>query len=126
MTSSLKHSLAKPFTSRQTAAILRLYLQRRLTVTATAKRLRLSPHKVGTFLRQRGVARRRGTPGVSRKLVPAIREKLKRELPTTQSSILARRYGVSKERIRQIREEYGAPSGREVQRICSVKARQQR
>jgi Zn-dependent peptidase ImmA (M78 family) len=70
--------------------------------------------------------RPRESRGVSRKLVPAIRQKLERELPTTRSSILARKYGVSKERIRQIRMECGAPSGREVQREWTAKARQQR
>ncbi len=126
MTRSLKRATPKLFTPRQTTAILRLYVQQRLPTLETARRLHLNESRVVRFLHQRGVMRPAGNPGISWKLVPAIREKLKRELPTTPSSMLARKYGVSRERIRQIRVEYGAPSGREVQLTWNAKVRQQR
>ncbi len=126
MTRSLKRATPKLFTPRQTAAILRLYVQQRLPALETAERLRFNASRVVRFLRQRGVMRPAGNPGTPRKLFPPIRQKLERELPTTPSSMLARKYGVSRERIRQIREEVGAPSGREVQRQWAAKARQQR
>ena len=125
MTRSLKRSTPKLFTPRQTAAILRLYVQQRLPALETARRLHLNESRLVRFLRQRGVMRPAGNPGTPRKLFPAVRQKLEHELPTTPSSTLARKYGVSRERIRQIREEVGAPSGREIQLAWNAKVRQQ-
>jgi len=100
-------------TARQQATILRLYVQQRLSYTETAKRLPLSVDLVVGFLRKRGVLRRRGRqPGTPQKLSVAARKNLEGELATTMNVVLARKYGVSHERIRQIRQELGYPSSR--------------
>jgi hypothetical protein len=87
----------KAFTPRQQAAILRLYVQQRLSTPETAKRLRLSVDLVVRFLQKRGLLRRRGRqPGTPQKLSVAARQNLEGELATTMDVALARKYGLTK------------------------------
>jgi hypothetical protein len=117
----------KLFTAREEAAILRLYVRQQLPAAETATRLRLTPDRVVNFLRQRGVMRRQGSPpGTPRKISMAARQNLERELPTTMDVVLARKYGLSRERIRQIRGELGCPSSRILRRAWSARARAKR
>lgn len=117
----------KPLTARQQAAILRLYVQQHLPPAKMAKRLRLSVALVVRLLRKRGVLRRRGRPpGTPIKLSVAARKKLGGELATTMNRDLARKYGVSRERVRQIRQELGYPSSRVVRRAWAARARAKR
>jgi hypothetical protein len=113
----------KPFTAPQTAAILRLYVQQRLPTPETAKRLRLSLDHVVQFLRERGVLRRQG-PTTPRKISLAARHKLESELPTTTDADLGRKYGLTRERVRQIRQKLGYPSSQfiRVERIRRAQA----
>lgn len=120
------HTARKPFTARQGAAILRLYVQQWLPTTETAKRLRLPISYVVRFLRARGVLRCQGGPGIPRKLSPAARRKLVSQLATTPNAILARKYGVSRELVRQIRQQLGYPSSRTVRREWALRARAER
>jgi transposase len=90
-------------TKREQAAVARLYVQQGLTAREAAKRLRLDPYLVIGFLRDRGVLRNRGTS----KLSAADRRKLVNELATTIDADLARKYGLTRERVRQIRKESG-------------------
>jgi hypothetical protein len=117
----------KPFTASQKAAILRLYIRHRLSTAETAKRLRLSVHRVIRFLRKRDVMRRQGSPpGTPRKISVAARRNLERQLPTTMDVVLARKYGLSRERIRQIRQELGCSSSRVLRRAWAARARAKR
>jgi len=113
-----------PFTSRQQASILRLYVEQQLTVLVTAKRLRLSAGRVFRFLHERGVTRPRGSG--RRKLDPAKRKRLESELLATPDAVLARRYGLTRERIRQIRQALGYPSSRIVRQEWVSRARAER
>jgi hypothetical protein len=115
----------KPFTARQQAAILRLYVQHRLPTPETAKRLQLSVDHVVQFLRERDALRHRG-PATPIKLSVAARQKLEGELATTMDVVLARKYGVSRERIRQIRQQLGYPSSQILRQAFAVRARTKR
>src|ERR1017187_5602440 len=115
----------KPLTARQQAAILRLYVRQRLPTPETAKRLQLSVDRVVQFLRERGVLRHQG-PATPSKLSLAARQKLEGELATTMNAVLARKYGVSGERIRQIRQQLGSPSSQIVRHAWGVRARAKR
>jgi hypothetical protein len=115
----------KPLTARRQAAILRLYVQQRLSTPITAKRLRLSVDHVVQFLRERGVLRHQG-PATPRKLSLAARQKLEGELATTVNAVLARKYSVSGEWIRQIRQQLGYPSSQIVRHAWVVRAREQK
>ncbi|MGD0060084.1 MAG: hypothetical protein ABSD58_11770 [Verrucomicrobiia bacterium] len=110
-----------PLTARQRAAILRLYEQQRLPCAKTAKRLRLSVRLVVGFLRKRGVLRRQG-PSIPRKLSLTARQKLEGEFATTLDVVLAKKYGLTKERIRQIRQEAGYPSSQVFRHALTVRA----
>jgi hypothetical protein len=124
----MKHSKRrKPFTARQQAAILRLYLQQRLSTAETAKRLRFTVDPVIRFLRKRGVTRGQGRPrGTPTKISVAARQHLEGELATTMDVVLARKYGVSRERIRQIRQELGYPSSQVIRRAWTIRAQAER
>jgi hypothetical protein len=113
----------KPLTARQQAVILRLYVQQRLPTPETAKRLRLPVFLVVRFLRKRGVLRRQGGLGIPRKISLAARQNLEGELATTMDVVLARKYGLSRERIRQIRQQLGGPSSQVVRHAWVVRAR---
>src|ERR1017187_9771269 len=115
----------KPLTARQQAAILRLYVQRRLPSLKTAKRLRLPESLVVGFLRKRGMLRHRG-PATPSKLSLAARQKLEGELATTMDVVLARKYGLCRERIRQIRQQLGYPSSQIVRCALAVRAQSKR
>ena len=115
----------KPFTARQQAAILRLYVQQCLPSPETAERLRLSVDHVKQFLRERGVLRHQG-PATPSKLSLAARPKLEGELATTMDVVLARKYGLSHERIRQIRQQLGYPSSQIVRHAWAVRTRAKR
>ncbi len=115
----------KPFTVPQKAAILRLYVRQRLPTPETARRLRLSVDHVVEFLRKRGVLRHQG-PATPKKISWAARQNLEGELPTTMDVVLARKYGLSRERIRQIRQQLGCPSSRVVRRAWAARARAKR
>ena len=115
---------SRPFTAQQEAAILRLYVEKRMSGLATAKRLRLDGSRVYQFLHERGVFRPRGYH--NRKLDAAKQKRLESELPTTPNIVLARRYGLSRERVRQIRRELGYRSSRFLQQERVRRARAQR
>jgi hypothetical protein len=115
----------KPFTARQQAAILRLYVQQCLPSPETAERLRLSVDHVKQFLRERGVLRHKGST-TPRKLSLAARQKLEGELATTMDVVLARKYGLTRERIRQIRQQLGYPSSQIVRCALAVRAQSKR
>lgn len=115
----------KPFTAQQNAAILRLYVQERLPTPETAMRLELSVDHVVEFLRKRGVLRHQG-PATPTKISLAARRKLESELPTTTDTDLARKYGLSRERIRQIRQQSGYPSSRFIHAERIRRARSER
>jgi hypothetical protein len=115
----------KPLTARQQAAILRLYVQQRLSTLKTAERLQLSVDRVVQFLRERGVLRHQG-PAKPSKLSLAARQKLEDELATTMDVVLARKYGLSHERIRQIRQQLGYPSSQIVRHAWAVRTRAKR
>jgi len=122
-----RYKYKKTFTASQKAAILRLYVRQRLPTPETAKRLRLPIDPVIEFLRERGVLRRQGSPlGTPRKLSVAARQNLERDLATTMDVVLARKYGLSRERIRQIRQGLGYPSSRVLRRAWTVRARAKR
>jgi DNA-binding CsgD family transcriptional regulator len=120
----LKHR--KPLTKREQADILRLYLEQRLPAPDTARRLGLDHFQVRQFLRHRGILRGRGNPGVPTKLSVTGREKLISELKTVTDVVLARKYGVSRERVRQIRQQMGYLSSRVIRRGQMARARAQR
>ena len=105
---------APPLTAQQAAAILDLYVTQRQPWLVTAKRLRLSPSQVRSFILDQGVMRPRGGGGNSRKIFPTLLNQLKGELPTTRNYVLAIKYGVTNERIRQIRAELGCVAGKVV------------
>jgi predicted DNA-binding protein YlxM (UPF0122 family) len=111
----------KPLTARQQAAILRLYVQQRLSTLKTAERLQLSVDHVVQFLRERGVMRCQG-PAIGRKISLSARQNLEGELATTRDAVLARKYGVSGERIRQIRQQLGYPSSQILRHAWGVRA----
>jgi hypothetical protein len=115
----------KPLTALQEAVILRLYVRRRLPTPETAKRLRLPVHLVVRFLHKRGVLRHQG-PATPRKLSVAARQNLEGELATTMDGVLARKYGLSRERIRQIRQQLGYPSSQIVRHARAVCAQAKR
>src|ERR1035437_6987206 len=115
----------KPLMARQQAAILRLYVRQRLSSPETAKRLHLSVDQVVTCLRERGVLRHQG-PATPSKLSLVARQKLEDELATTVNAVLARKYGVSGEWIRQIRQQLGYPSSQIVRHAWVVRAREQK
>ena len=119
----MKGSNASPFTARQAAAILRLYVQQCLPSPETAKRLRLPMSRVVRFLRQQDVLRTQGGPGIPRRISLAARRRLESELPTTRDVVLARKYGVSKERVRQIRRGLGYPSSQILRHEGTIRAR---
>jgi hypothetical protein len=117
----------KAFTAHQQAAILGLYVEKRLQPTRTANRLGLPAALVVGFLQRRGVLRRRGPPpGTPRKLSVAARRNLEGELATTTDAVLARKYDLSHERVRQIRQELGYPSSLIVRRALAAPARAER
>ena len=122
----MKGSNASPFTARQAAAILRLYVQQCLPSPETAKRLRLPMSRVVRFLRQQDVLRTQGGPGIPRRISLAARRRLESELPTTRDVVLARKYGVSKERVRQIRQGLGYPSSQILRHEGTLRARAER
>ena len=115
----------KPLTARQHAAILRLYVRQRLPTPETAKRLQLSVDHVVQFLRERDVLRHQG-PATPSKLSLAARQNLEGELATTMNVVLAPKYGLSRERIRQIRQQLGCPSSRVVRHALAIRARAKR
>jgi hypothetical protein len=115
------------FTARQQAAILRLYVQQQLSTAETAKRLRLTVSPVLRFLHKHGVMRRQGSPpGTRGKLSLADRQSLEGELATTMDAVLARKYGLSNERIRQIRQQLGYPSSQILRNAWAAPARAKR
>jgi hypothetical protein len=116
----------KPLTKQQQADVLRLYLEQRLPAPDTARRLGLEHFQVRQFLRQRGVLRGRGNPGIPTKLSVAGRQQLISELLTTTDVVLARKYGVSRERVRQIRQQLGFVSSRVIRSKQMARARAQR
>jgi len=122
----MKYARRKPFTAPQKAAILRLYVRQRLPTPETAKRLQLSVDHVVEFLRERGVLRRQGGQGFPRKLSLAARRSLESELTTTMDVILARKYGLCRERIRQIRQELGYSSSQVIRHALTVRAQAER
>src|ERR1017187_2020208 len=115
----------KPLTARQQAAILRLYVRQRLPTPETAKRLQLSVDHVVQFLRERDVLRHQG-PATPSKLSLVARQNLEGELATTMNAVLARKYGVSGEWIRQIRQQLGYPSSQILRHTRTVRAREQK
>jgi hypothetical protein len=115
----------QPFTAPQKAAILRLYLQQRLSTPETAKRLRLSVDHIVEFLRERGVLRHQG-PAIPRKISWEARQTLEGELATNMDVVLARKYGLSRERIRQIRQQLGCPSSRVIRLAWAARVRTKR
>jgi hypothetical protein len=119
------YKLKKPLTARQKAAILRFYVRQRLPSPETAKRLHLSTGRVLQFLRERSVLRHQG-PATPRKLSLADRQKLENELPTTMDVVLARKYGLSHQRIRQIRQQLGYASSQIVRHAWAVRTRAKR
>jgi hypothetical protein len=122
----MKCSSDKLFTAPQEAAILRLYVQQCLPSPETARRLRLPLSRVVQFMRQRGVLRHQGGPGIPRKISLEARRRLESELPTTRDVILARKYGVSKELVRQIRQGLGYPSSRVLRHKLTLRAQAER
>jgi len=98
------------FSKQQQAAILRLYRGQRLGARETANRLGLNRYRVAHFLRVRGELRQLGNLGVPRKLSTTSWQQLMTELPTTINTVLARKYGISPYRVRQIRQQYGYPA----------------
>jgi hypothetical protein len=123
---SFKHTHHNPFTKQQQAALLRLYLGQHLPVPDTAKRLRLDPLQVKQFLRARRLLRGRGNPGVPRKLTVSSRQELVSQLATTTDVVLARKYGVTRENVRQIRQRFGYPSSRIIRSKQLARARAKR
>jgi DNA-binding CsgD family transcriptional regulator len=122
---SYKHK--NPFTARQQAAILRLYVQQRVPSRETAKRLRFPVYLVKGFLRKGGVMGHQGRPpGTGGKLSLADRQNLEGELATTMDVVLARKYRLSRGRIGQIRQQLGCPSSRVVRRAWAARARAKR
>jgi len=117
-------SKGKRFTAQQQAAILRLYVQQRVPGRVTAERLGLSISRVFEFLHDRGVMRPRGYH--VEKLAPAELKQLKRRLLTTQDSVLAQRYGLSRERVRQIRQQMGYPSSQMLRHKVALRAQAKR
>jgi hypothetical protein len=96
-----------------------------LPTPETAKRLGLSVNLVVRFLRNRGVLRRQG-PSIPLKLSLAARQNLEGKLATTMNVVLARKYGLSRERIRQIRQELGYPSSQVLRHAWVARARAKR
>ena len=113
-------------TKREQAAVLQLYLEQRLPAPDTARRLHLDYLLVRRFLRVRGVLRGRGNPGIPTKLTVAGRQKLITELKTVTDVVLARKYGISRERVRQIRQQLGYVSSRVIRREYMARARAKR
>jgi hypothetical protein len=60
------------------------------------------------------------------KLSPAERKQLERELLTTQDAVLARRYGLVRDRVRQIRAELGYPSSQVLRHKLTLRAQAER
>jgi len=115
-------SSRKLFTAQQEAAILRLYVKQCLPSVKTAKRLQLPVSTVIRFLRKRSVMRPQGIGGGPRKISPARRQELESELATTNNAVLARKYGVVRDTIRQIRQRLGYPSSRIIRRTQTLRA----
>jgi hypothetical protein len=120
------YSYKKLLTTRQQAAVSRLYVRQRLPAAETAKRLRLAVFRVTRFLRGGGLLRPQGDHSSPQKISLAERQKLEAEMPTTLDAILARKYGVSRERIRQIRRELGHPSSQVIRHQWTLRDRAQR
>src|SRR2546427_7423214 len=110
----------KPFTAQQKAAIRRLYCQQRLSGAVVAKWLHLDSNRVYLFLHRCGLLRLRGYH--KRKLGAAEYRRLEKKLLTTPDIVLARRYGLSRERIRQIRQGLGYPSSRVLRHKLTLRA----
>jgi hypothetical protein len=123
---SIKRTHYEPFTKRKQAALLRLYLGQHLPAPDTARRLGLDPLQVREFLRARRLLRGRGNPGVPRKLTVSSRQELISQLPVTTDVVLARKYGVTRENVRQIRQRFGYPSSRIIRSQQMARARAKR
>jgi len=116
----------QPVTDRQAAAILELYVTQRLSYIATAGRLHIGQPRVRAFLVGRGLLRTQGCAGSYDKLTPTILNQLKDELPTTPNAVLARKYAVSRERIRQVRQKFGYSAGKVIFQEWSQRIRRER
>ena len=116
----------KPLSKRQKTQILKLYLEQRLPAPDTARRLGLDHFQVRQFLRHRGVLRGRGNPGIPTKLSIEGRQRLINELKTVTDVVLARKYSISRERVRQIRQQLGFLSSRVIRREMMARARAER
>ncbi len=120
----MKCSRRKRFTAEQEAAIRRLYCQQQLSGTVAAKRLHLDGNRVYLFLHQQRLLRRRGYR--LQKLGAPEYQQLKKELLTTTDIVLARRYGLGRERVRQIRQGLGYPSSQVLRHEGTIRARAER
>jgi hypothetical protein len=109
-----------PFTAKQEAAILDLYLRLKMPGNVIAVRLRVSVNRVYQFLHHRGVTRRSGHIF---RLSPEQWQQLKDSLLTTPDATLGRQFGYTKERVRQIRKELGIPSSRLMRQERAGRAR---
>lgn len=100
-----------------------LYVAQGLPINRVCERTQQSYGKVRGILeklkvpiRGRGTYTLRGADHPSSKLLPEDREGLEIELRAGQPhGPLAKAYGISRERVRQIAEGIGAPTGRELQ-----------
>lgn len=102
--------------------ILDLYLKKGWSINRIRRELQTTYWNVKKVLRSAGVAIHprkslAGSAHPSSKLSYEAREKLKSQLQAGRShSGLAKEYGISRERVRQIAKEIGAPTGREIQK----------
>jgi hypothetical protein len=123
-----KYKHQRPLTAREEKAVLRLYVQERLPAQKTAERLRLDGYRVRRFLRNQDLLRPQGGSGGGgpSKLSPARRRELESEIPTSTNAVLARKYGLTSERIRQIRRKLGYPSSQVIRHEARLRAQAKR